>query len=120
MSIASCGKERKDVNLSWNRIPREEVEEIASCVLENLEAFIPNCEYTICGGSVTPTTRRNVFGSLPESSYRRGKTQSSDVDIVFRPPKDDQDIGLLRALYLRLSELGIVTHVLRELFSHPV
>nr|KIR46295.1 DNA polymerase mu subunit [Cryptococcus bacillisporus CA1280] len=80
---------------------KEEVEEIASCVLENLEAFIPNCEYTICGG------------------YRRGKTQSSDVDIVFRPPKDDQDIGLLRALYLRLSELGIVTHVLHVTHRDP-
>ncbi|WVQ86482.1 hypothetical protein IAS59_000195 [Cryptococcus gattii] len=83
------------------KIPREEVEEIAACVLENLEAFIPNCEYTICGG------------------YRRGKTQSSDVDIVFRPPKDDQDIGLLRALYLRLSELRIVTHVLHVTHRDP-
>ncbi|KIR53976.1 DNA polymerase mu subunit [Cryptococcus gattii Ru294] len=80
---------------------KEEVEEIAACVLENLEAFIPNCEYTICGG------------------YRRGKTQSSDVDIVFRPPKDDQDIGLLRALYLRLSELRIVTHVLHVTHRDP-
>lgn len=64
MSIASCGKERKDVNLSWDRIPREEVEEIAACVLENLEAFIPNCEYTICGGSVTPTTRKECIWQL--------------------------------------------------------
>lgn len=71
-------------------------------------------------GQLLLQPERNVFGSLPKSSYRRGKTQSSDVDIVFRPPKDDQDIGLLRALYLRLSELGIVTHVLRELFLHPV
>ncbi|OWT40517.1 DNA polymerase mu subunit [Cryptococcus neoformans Bt1] len=83
------------------KIPRKEVEEIAACVLDNLEAFIPSCEYTICGG------------------YRRGKTESSDVDIVFRPPKDDQDIGLLRALYLRLSELGIITHVLHVTHRDP-
>lgn len=62
----------------------------------------------------------NVNGNLLESSYRRGKSESSDVDIVFRPPKDDQDIGLLRALYLRLSELGIITHVLREFFLNPL
>nr|XP_031863438.1 uncharacterized protein CI109_001314 [Kwoniella shandongensis]KAA5530510.1 hypothetical protein CI109_001314 [Kwoniella shandongensis] len=76
------------------KIPREEVQEIADCVMEHLDAFIPGCEYTICGG------------------YRRGKPQSNDVDVVFCPPKDDQDIGLLRDLYLRLSELGIITHVL--------
>ncbi|WVW84121.1 hypothetical protein I302_106150 [Kwoniella bestiolae CBS 10118] len=76
------------------KIPRKEVEEIAECVLEHLEAYIPGCEYTICGG------------------YRRGKTESNDVDIVFRPPGMNMDIGLLRDLYLRLSDLGIVTHVL--------
>ncbi|WVQ81739.1 hypothetical protein IAT38_003864 [Cryptococcus sp. DSM 104549] len=76
------------------KIPREEVEEIAACVMEHLSVFIPGCEHTICGG------------------YRRGKSQSNDVDVVFRPPKDGQDIGLLKALYLRMAELGIITHVL--------
>nr|XP_019011154.1 DNA polymerase mu subunit [Kwoniella pini CBS 10737]OCF49935.1 DNA polymerase mu subunit [Kwoniella pini CBS 10737] len=76
------------------KISRKEVEEIAECVMEHLEAYIPDCDYTICGG------------------YRRGKTESNDVDIVFRPPGMDQDIGLLRDLYLRLSDLGIITHVL--------
>ncbi|KAK8864578.1 hypothetical protein IAR55_001828 [Kwoniella newhampshirensis] len=76
------------------KIPREEVQEIADCVMEHLDVFIPGCEYTICGG------------------YRRGKPQSNDVDVVFAPPKQDQDIGLLKDLYLRLSDLGIITHVL--------
>ena len=49
-------------------------------------------------------------------SYRRGKPQSNDVDIVFSPPNEDEDIGLLRNLYLRLSSLDIVTHVLRQCF----
>lgn len=48
------------------------------------------------------------------SRYRRGKPQSGDIDIVFCPPEKDQDIGLLKDLYLRLSALGIITHVLRE------
>ncbi|OCF32950.1 DNA polymerase mu subunit [Kwoniella heveanensis BCC8398] len=76
------------------KIPRSEVEEIARCVMEHLDAYVPGCEYTICGG------------------YRRGKTESNDVDVVFRPPGMDLDIGLLKNLYLRLSDLGIVTHVL--------
>jgi DNA polymerase mu len=32
------------------RIPREEVEEIAACVMEHLGAFIDGCQHTICGG----------------------------------------------------------------------
>ncbi|WVQ99513.1 hypothetical protein IAU59_006649 [Kwoniella sp. CBS 9459] len=76
------------------KISREEVDEIARCVMEHLEAYVPGCEYTICGG------------------YRRGKPESNDVDVVFRPPGMDLDIGLLKKLYLRLSDLGIVTHVL--------
>jgi len=47
-------------------------------------------------------------------SYRRGKEMSNDVDVVFCPPEDGADIGLLRDLYLRLSTLGIITHVLRR------
>ncbi|WVQ67274.1 uncharacterized protein L199_005469 [Kwoniella botswanensis] len=83
------------------KIPRKEVQEIAECVMEHLEAYIPGCEYTICGG------------------YRRGKTESNDVDIVFRPPGVNLDIGLLRDLYLRLSELGIITHVLHVTHRDP-
>lgn len=76
------------------KIPRSEVQEIADLVMEHLSAFLSECRYTICGG------------------YRRGKTQCGDVDIVFCPPEEGQDIGLLKDLYLRLSDLNIITHVL--------
>lgn len=32
------------------RIPREEVQEIAACVMDHLGAFIDGCRHTICGG----------------------------------------------------------------------
>ncbi|KAL7421959.1 hypothetical protein Q5752_003731 [Cryptotrichosporon argae] len=76
------------------KIPRGEVQEIADTVTEHLDALVPGCDYTICGG------------------YRRGKPESNDVDIVFRTPEYDQDVGLLRLLTRRLSAMGIVTHVL--------
>jgi DNA polymerase mu len=46
--------------------------------------------------------------------YRRGKSQSSDVDIVFCPPYEGDDAGLLRDLTRRMGSMGIITHVLRE------
>nr|XP_019003143.1 DNA polymerase mu subunit [Kwoniella mangroviensis CBS 8507]OCF66604.1 DNA polymerase mu subunit [Kwoniella mangroviensis CBS 8507] len=97
------GMKQVEIVEEWIRLKDEidqkwEVEEIAECVMEHLEAYIPGCEYTICGGYY--------------HSYRRGKTESNDVDIVFRPPGINLDIGLLKDLYLRLSELGIITHVL--------
>ncbi|OCF74247.1 DNA polymerase mu subunit [Kwoniella mangroviensis CBS 8886] len=97
------GMKQVEIVEEWIRLKEEidqkwEVEEIAECVMEHLEAYIPGCEYTICGGYY--------------HSYRRGKTESNDVDIVFRPPGINLDIGLLKDLYLRLSELGIITHVL--------
>jgi len=77
-----------------SKISRREVQEIADCVMENLNLLVHGCKYTLCGG------------------YRRGKSESSDVDIVFAPPNVDQDIGLLKDLHLRLGALGIITHVL--------
>lgn len=56
----------------------------------------------------------------PVLRYRRGKTQCGDVDIVFCPPEEGQDIGLLKDLYLRLSDLNIITHVLREYIVHDM
>jgi DNA polymerase mu len=97
----------------WSRIPRQEVEEIADCVMEHLDALVDGCEYTICGGYVGSMLSQNSFRSDGRISYRRGKTESGDMDIVFCPPNEGQDIGLLKDLYLRLSALGIVTHVLR-------
>jgi DNA polymerase mu len=45
--------------------------------------------------------------------YRRGKSQSNDVDVVFCPRNEGDDRGLLRDLYRRLTSMGIVTHILR-------
>jgi len=81
--------------------------------MEHLDAFIPGCEYTICGGWVASPFHWSEAVAENLDRYRRGKPASNDVDVVFCPPKDGQDIGLLKDLYLRLSQLGIVTHVLR-------
>jgi hypothetical protein len=49
---------------------------------------------------------------LPASSrYRRGKPESNDVDIVFCPPEDGKDVGLLHDLYMRMGDLGGVLAV---------
>lgn len=73
MSVASCRKERKEIKLSWNRIPRKEVEEIAACVLDSLEAFIPSCEYTICGGSVSSVTKKECKWELTRKQLSTGQ-----------------------------------------------
>ena len=64
-------------------------------------ANIPSLE----GGSIT---------CIAEIRYRRGKPESNDVDVVFCPPEEGQDIGLLHDLYLRLSAFNLITHVLRK------
>lgn len=77
------------------KIPRAEVDEIAACVRDALDTLLPGCRMTVTGG------------------YRRGKTESNDVDLVFAPPEQGQDEGLLMLVYKRLADLGIVTHVLQ-------
>jgi hypothetical protein len=76
--------------------------------------------------------RPTIVNSLPAYRYRRGKTESNDVDVVFCPPEDGGDVGLLHDLYMRMGDLGeiimavnlwteltgmraigIITHVLR-------
>ena len=52
------------------RIPREEVEEIAACVMEHLGAFIEGCEYTICGGSVPISAQENALIAGTEEANR--------------------------------------------------
>ncbi|BEJ16312.1 hypothetical protein CspHIS471_0509170 [Cutaneotrichosporon sp. HIS471] len=76
-------------------IPRHEVVEIGDLVAEHLEALSPGCAQTITG------------------SYRRGKETTSDVDVVFRPPKGQETAALLGALLRRLIRFGIITHVLQ-------
>lgn len=71
------------------KIPRAEVFEIETCVAAHLEALMPRCRYTVTGG------------------YRRGKSESNDVDIVICPPADEVDEArLLRDLVTRMTDLG--------------
>jgi DNA polymerase mu len=52
------GMSKGDIVSEWVKIsdelatpiPRAEVEEIGRCVFEQLEAVVPGCEYTLCGG----------------------------------------------------------------------
>lgn len=77
-------------------IPRAEVEEVAQRVFENLDAIQPGCEYTICG------------------SYRRGKPQNNDIDILFTHKEPDLERHLCAKLVERLRKTGVVTHVLNQ------
>lgn len=76
------------------KIPRAEVEEIADMVNQHLQRIIPGAEYTITGG------------------YRRGKTESNDVDVLFTHPDDGKEKGALQKLLDSLQQAGLVTDVL--------
>ncbi|EIW53979.1 Nucleotidyltransferase [Trametes versicolor FP-101664 SS1] len=75
-------------------IPRDEVEEIGRVVMRELDALEPGCVSTIVGG------------------YRRGKTESNDVDIVFTHPDAGKVKGLCKRFVKHLHERGMVTHVM--------
>ncbi|KAF8342714.1 uncharacterized protein EI90DRAFT_2903568 [Cantharellus anzutake] len=78
------------------KIPRAEVEEMASVVMAHLDQIKPGFHHTICGG------------------YRRGKELSNDVDIVFSGPASnpDEDKSICKTLVGRLQDRGLVTHVM--------
>ncbi|OSX61678.1 hypothetical protein POSPLADRAFT_1145446 [Postia placenta MAD-698-R-SB12] len=71
------------------QIPRAEVEEMSRVVMDELDELEPGCVSTIVGG------------------YRRGKSESSDVDIVFTHPDAERVKGLCRRLVRRLHEHGM-------------
>ena len=71
-----------------SRIPRTEVQEIASCVQRHLDAILPGCHATLTGG------------------YRRGKLESGDIDLVICPPAPGLDSGLLKSLRERMTSAG--------------
>ncbi|KAG8743499.1 hypothetical protein FRC12_015045 [Ceratobasidium sp. 428] len=78
------------------RIPRSEVESIAQHVFNELDAIQPGCEYTVCG------------------SFRRGKPNNGDIDIVFTHQKDGMERHLCTRLVDRLCKIKLVTHVLNQ------
>ncbi|KAG8721173.1 hypothetical protein FRC08_015286 [Ceratobasidium sp. 394] len=78
------------------RIPRSEVESNAQRIFNELDAIQPGCEYTICG------------------SYRRGKSDNSDIDIVFTHQTAGMERHLCTRLVDRLCKIGVITHVLNQ------
>lgn len=80
------------------KISRKEVEAIAQEIVVEMRKFMPNCEYVIGG------------------SYRRGKPTSSDVDIIFSQPEEEDDLkpgegyGLMELLVNELKAEGRMTH----------
>ena len=67
----------EDFNL---RIPRVEVEEINGVVMEYAQKIVPGVQGFVCG------------------SYRRGKVDCGDVDILFVPPMGDE---LMKSSFLK-------------------
>jgi len=89
---------REDLAL---KMPRAEVEEIAAIVCARLESIRPGFQHTICGG------------------YRRGKSHSNDVDIVFSHPalagqltQGEEGESVISQLVRMLQEEGLITHVM--------
>jgi len=76
------------------KISREEIEEIARLIMQELEHILPGCVHTITGG------------------YRRGKAESNDIDIVFTHPQHGKGKGTLERLVSRLQRRGLLTHLL--------
>lgn len=83
----------EDFNL---RIPRKEVEDISEIVMAYAEKIVPGVQGTICG------------------SYRRGKTDCGDVDILFEPPLGDEIMkrSFIAELVSTLAEgIHILLHI---------
>ncbi|KAK7036418.1 hypothetical protein VNI00_011615 [Paramarasmius palmivorus] len=80
------------------KIPRTEVEEMRDVVMRELGEIKVGCVSTITGG------------------YRRGKSESNDVDIVISHEDlksgSDEVKGLCSRLVKRLYDQGLVTHVM--------
>lgn len=76
-------------------IPRPEVEQIASVVKEHVVRLRDDrATVTIVGG------------------YRRGKSESGDVDMIVSHPELDQTAGLIREIVDSLEDTGWITHTL--------
>ena len=104
--------------MDWprHRIPRKEVEQIAGTVMNELEIIQPGCSHMIVGGCVD----LKCDGVDPDRhclhSYRRGKPQSNDIDIVITHTKADQrkNQELCQELTDVLSKKGLVTHLMSD------
>lgn len=74
------------------RIPREEVERIASVILGHANQIREGFQMVICGG------------------YRRGKSDSGDVDVVLSHPNEDVTHHFLMDLLESLEGDAYITH----------
>jgi DNA polymerase IV len=77
-----------------HKISRSEVEEIGRIVGDAAETVAAGTIYEICGG------------------YRRGKSESGDVDIIISNPTPHSTQDLCLGLVKVLEERGIITHTL--------
>ena len=76
------------------RMPRAEVEEIWAVVSQHATVMLPQVKLTVCG------------------SYRRGKSDCGDVDILITCASRDPPDDFLHRLVERLCRVGFVTDVL--------
>ncbi len=76
------------------KIPRVEVEDIGKIILEHARAFDDGYEMTIVGG------------------YRRGKSESGDVDVIISHRNENLTLNLVEKLVLSLERESYITHTL--------
>ena len=85
------------------------MEEIYRLIMGELDVVQPGCVSIIVGGYVPFPQASRVPRSSDDQhtlSYRRGKPQSNDVDIVFTHPDPEKEKGLCRRLVRRLYDQG--------------
>ncbi|TIB39619.1 hypothetical protein E3P86_01026 [Wallemia ichthyophaga] len=93
---------QEDVTLAQHLelgIPRTEVSSIAGVVMENARTLLPHPTHAICGG------------------YRRGKSESNDIDILITHHGYtlQQMNEFLANLARRLQDMGFLTKLMRQL-----
>ncbi|KAF0686274.1 Aste57867_21880 [Aphanomyces stellatus] len=83
------------------KIPRAEVQEIEAVVKTHIHRLLPCAIAVACG------------------SYRRGKAQSGDVDVLVSDPTAD-DCGILPQLLQDLHAIGFLTDDLTTAYEHHI
>lgn len=76
------------------KIPRDEVEAIGDTILSHARKIDADYQLTIVGG------------------YRRGKTQSGDVDVIVSHPDEAMTLGLVERIVRSLEKSAYITHTL--------
>lgn len=66
---------------------------------------MPGCEYTVLGGYVSRKVAMGR-GTYDLDRYRRGKTESNDVDIVFTHADPGREKDALATLVKRMNRRG--------------